>query len=668
VKAVLVGLCVAWPAWCGKAAETNSAITVMVMDPLSKRLACACVKGYAQRDYALLGQHLTERLGRPVRIVEGETLQKGLMQAEKSSVLLIIGKDSVVRQEAPGEGLTVRPLAGLSGQDGKTTLTGLFVVRKQDPARKLADLAGREFFFGPEAEAEKHGAALEALRAAGVTPPARLETRAGCNQAILDLNESTNQPAPVAIISSYALPLVTGCGLSDKEALRVVGETKPVPFITVFGTEQLDAATEAQVLKALLEVRKDKPLRKALETKSGFLPYKPALAGPKTASTEDWPQWLGPSRNGQAAWLPEKLPEPARFLWRKPLDSPGLAGLSVSEGRVVVPGRDSADQSDVFQCLDAATGVEVWRLSYGAEGKLDYGAAPRATPLIHDGRVYLLGAFGDLHCVQLKDGAVLWRRQLRDDYGARPPRWGYAASPLLADGKLILAPGAEAASLVALDPKTGEERWRCAGRPAAYASFIRANAGGRTQVIGYDATTLGGWEAATGKRLWELRPENDGDFNVPTPQMVNDKLFVATENNGARLYAFHRDGTLNPSPVGANDRLRPDCATPIAVGRFVIGCANELLCLDAADGLKASSASNDPAFADFAAIVASGDRALLVTRGGEVLLVRANEGGCRILSRQFPFGEGEIYAAPALSGTRLLLRNSREVGCLELGP
>ena len=669
-KTVLLALSCAVVASRVGAVETSSApLTVIVMDPLSKRLACACVKDYAQRDYAALGDYLTAKLGRPVRIVEGETLQKGLMQAEKSSVALIIAKDSVARHDAPGEGLSLRPLAQLSGQDGKTTLTGLFVVRKNDAAKDLAALAGREFFFGSEAEIEKHGAALDALRIAGVPPPAELQTRAGCNQAILDLIDSTNNPPPVAVISSYALPLVTGCGISDKESLRVIGETKPAPFITVFATENLDATTEAKVVKALLAVRKDKALRKMMETKSGFVPAKPKPPAPKTAVTVDWPQWLGPGRNGQAAWLPEVLPDPPRFIWRKQLDSPGLAGLVVSGGRVIVSGRDATGKADVFQCMDAASGRELWRLTYAAEGELDYGASPRATPLILDGCVYLFGAFGHFHCVRLSDGVVQWKKDICKTFNARPPKWGYAASPLAVDGKLILAPGGAEASLVALDPKTGREIWRCAGRPAAYASFVHATAGGHQELIGYDESTLGGWELQTGRRLWEIRPENEGDFNVPTPQIVDGRLFVATENNGARLYDFNPDGTIKPSPVAKNDLLSPDSATPVASGRFIVGCRAGLQCLDHRSGLTPAAGSGDPAFSEFASIIAAGDRVLVTTREGEMLLVRVSGERCEILGRQFPFGEGgEIYSAPALVGSRLFLRNNHEIACFELTP
>ena len=161
--------------------------------------------------------------------------------------------------------------------------------------------------------------------------------------------------------------------------------------------------------------------------------------------------------------------------------------------------RDVADTGDLIRCLDAQTGKEVWQVAYLTEGLIkDYGNVPRATPLIHGDKVYTLGGLGDLRCIELSGGRVVWSKNLAADYGTQVPTWGFSASPLAVDDKLIVNPGAKEAAVVALDCSTGKELWRCAGLPPAYASFIAGTFGGVRQVVGYDEKSLGGWDLTDG--------------------------------------------------------------------------------------------------------------------------------------------------------------------------
>jgi len=147
--------------------ESARPLVLVVMDPLAAPLACACVRGYAQRDYAKLGAYLEGKLHRPVKVVFDDDLA-GAMSGADGRADLIVGKQATVLYDARECKLAVRPLAMLTGKDGSTTITGLFVVPSRDPAKTAADLKGyRIFFGGPEAE-EKNAAAKAALRAAGV--------------------------------------------------------------------------------------------------------------------------------------------------------------------------------------------------------------------------------------------------------------------------------------------------------------------------------------------------------------------------------------------------------------------------------------------------------------------------------------------------------------------
>jgi outer membrane protein assembly factor BamB len=191
---------------------------------------------------------------------------------------------------------------------------------------------------------------------------------------------------------------------------------------------------------------------------------------------------------------------------------------------VIVSDREVMDTLDSFKCLRAADGKEIWSHQYLAAGALDYGNSPRATPLIYADFVYLFGAFGHLTCAELATGKVVWEIDTRDKFGADDERkWGTCSSPLIAENKLIINPGAEDASVVALDPKTGDTVWKTPGGPASYGSFLAGTFGGVSQIVGFDLTAMCGWDAATGKRLWRRVPDAHSQFNVATPVQVGDR-------------------------------------------------------------------------------------------------------------------------------------------------
>jgi outer membrane protein assembly factor BamB len=354
-------------------------------------------------------------------------------------------------------------------------------------------------------------------------------------------------------------------------------------------------------------------------------------------------------------------------VWTAPLTGAALGGIAATNSQVIVPDRDLTGASDIFRCLDAATGEQLWQLEHISPGELDYGNTPRATPLIHDGAVYLLGAFGHLHCVDLLTGAPLWDKDLPLEYGAPLPTWGYTSSPLVADGKLIVNPGAAEAAVVALDPADGSEIWKSPGQPAAYSSFIAGAFGGVRQVVGYDKTSLGGWDLKTGRRLWTLVPPNPDDFNVPTPIDLGGRLLVSTENNGTRLYQFHRDGTIDPQPIAENLDLAPDTSTPVIAAGLLFGCWGDLVCLDARNGLRSLWTGKHRAFRDYASLVATDDRVLVTSVKGELMLAAVEPTGFRLLSRHEAFdGPSEVHAHPAFVGSRIYIRNDDSVRCLEL--
>ncbi len=664
-------------------------LALIVMDPLAAPLSCPCVKGYAQRDYQRLADFLAKRLGRPVELAYAESLGKG-MEKLGGRADIVIGKRSVVLADAARAQVKLEPVAALGNKDGTLYQTGLLVVYSSSTAQKPADLRDFRVILGTADCDEKNAAARALLAEHGVQLPAEVETSAACSDGATVVVEAGAAAKVATVISSYAKPLLEGCGTIKRGDLRVIGETKRVPFVVAFVAEGV--ADRGTLVEALLATPDEPLIRLALESKQGFVPEpdlsRPADEAKNAAGSESpaassnseqseagrapdaqaaWPGWRGTHRDAQVAVLPESLAEPPAVQWEYRLSQLGLGGISASATCVVVSDRDPLDQFDVFTCLNASDGVRLWSVRYPAPGRLDYGNSPRATPLIDQDRVYLLGAFGHLNAVDLATGKVLWKKNLRRDFGASDQLvWGVCSSPIVSNGLLIVNPGGPDASLVAFNRENGEVVWQTPGRAAAFASFVERRTSDVVQVIGYDKESLGGWDVRTGMRLWEIQPEVSGDFNVPTPVLIEDRLFVNTENNGGRLFAFGADGAARPEPTAVSADLTHDSQTPVLAGNRLLAVSHGLYCLDAKT-LETIWKSDDPAFSEYAALIASPTRVLALSQEGELLLLDAAADALHIVSRwSLSQDKVSVLSHPALVGSRLYVRLGKRLVCFGL--
>jgi ABC-type phosphate/phosphonate transport system substrate-binding protein len=249
----------------------NADLTIVVMDPMSTPLACDCVQGYAQRKYEKLADYLQERTGKTVRVVWSESLTKALEGQAEGKAHIVIGKDSVVRFDATESKKEYVPVAQLTDMKGTVMQCGLFVVLKDDPAASLLDVDGYTFLWGPEDCDEKSKAPRAKVK------ELEIEAKDGticesCSVAAKQLIADGLEKKTVAVISSYAAPLLEGCGTIKKGDLRIIGESDEVPFVSVFIDGKVAAETRNQVADALLTMKSDDML-KALETKSGFVAY-----------------------------------------------------------------------------------------------------------------------------------------------------------------------------------------------------------------------------------------------------------------------------------------------------------------------------------------------------------------------------------------------------------
>ena len=245
--------------------------TIVVMDPMAAPLACDCVQGYAQRKYERLADYLADKTGKKVRVVWSESLTKALAEEAAGKAHLVIGKDSVIRHDAKNSKRDLLPMAQLTDMQGSVMQRGLFVVLKDDPAATLLDIEGYSILWGPEDCDEKSAAPRETLKELELEIVNGNEC-ASCSIAAKQLAADGLTKKQVAVISSYAAPLLEGCGTIKKGDLRIIGNSDDVPFISVFADANLPKSDLDTVARALLQMKSAEMLA-ALETKEGFVLY-----------------------------------------------------------------------------------------------------------------------------------------------------------------------------------------------------------------------------------------------------------------------------------------------------------------------------------------------------------------------------------------------------------
>ena len=197
-------------------------------------------------------------------------MQKAL-EATENQADLIIGKDSVVIADAASADIDVERIGMLTDKLGQTTQHGLIVVRHDDPAQQLSDLNGYEVIFGPANCEEKNSAAIELLKAAKVAIPGELTIDEACSTGATKVVELGGRKQLAAVISSYAAPLLEGCGTIKKGDLRVIGKTKDVPFVTAYVNKSLPAAEQSAIQAELLTLVEAPEVCEKLETLIGFV-------------------------------------------------------------------------------------------------------------------------------------------------------------------------------------------------------------------------------------------------------------------------------------------------------------------------------------------------------------------------------------------------------------
>jgi outer membrane protein assembly factor BamB len=374
----------------------------------------------------------------------------------------------------------------------------------------------------------------------------------------------------------------------------------------------------------------------------------------RAAAADDWPQWGGPQRD--LVWreigIVEKLPavDPSTGMlprkWTAKIGS-GYAGPAVDSGRVFVTDRLADQKLERVLCFDADTGNELWKHEYEARYTISYPLGPRATPTVHGGRVYTLGAMGNLFCFDVETGRIVWQKYLPTDFGTDIPAWGMAAAPLIdGDQLIVLAGGKPGAMVVSLDKNTGAERWRALdGKEPGYCAPVILEFGGRRQLIIWHPAAVVGLDPATGKELWQVPFDVQSGLTIPTPRKLDNRLFVTSFYNGPLMIDLAEDGvspkvlwhTGPNSTERTNDSLHAIMCTPIVRKDFIygVGSYGELRCLDSDTG-KIVWETYDATGHDRwwnAFLVPHGDGVAICNEQGDIIFAKLSGEGYEELSR-----------------------------------
>ena len=328
---------------------------------------------------------------------------------------------------------------------------------------------------------------------------------------------------------------------------------------------------------------------------------------------DDWPQWLGPERDsvwrekGIVSSFPAGGPP---VVWRAEIGS-GYSGPAVAHGRVYVLDHQFAKASDKptdpfargtipgverIVCLNADDGKTVWRHEYDCPYTVSYPAGPRTTPVVSDGKVFTLGAEGNLFCLDAKAGSVVWSRDFKQDYNIKTPMWGFAGNPLLDGKKLICLAGGSSSTVVALDKNTGKEIWRAlSAKEPGYCSPVIFKAGGVRQLIVWDPESVNSLDPETGKVYWSLKSSQPirAGMTIPTPRKMDDLLFLTCFYNGSWMLKLDASKPAATTVWQSQrvsekntDALHSTLSTPFLEDGYIYGVCSygQLRCLNAATG------------------------------------------------------------------------------------
>jgi len=439
-----------------------------------------------------------------------------------------------------------------------------------------------------------------------------------------------------------------------------------------------------------------------------------ALLAVSPAMADDWPQWLGPKRDGvwRETGIVKKLPDKLPVVWRTPIGE-GYSGPAVANGFVYVTDwvRDQGTKApgspfnntavlpgnERVHCLDAKTGEIKWTHTYACPYKVSYAAGPRCTPVVAGDRVYTLGTMGHLFCLDAKTGKPIWSKNFPEQFQSKTPLWGFSAHPLLDGDRLICMVGGQDDSLaVAFDAATGKERWRTLTtiepiHGPGYAPPVIVNVGTTRQLILWYPEGVSGVDPESGKVYWTQLFAVKAGLTVPTPRLEGDRLFLTSFYNGSMMLQLAQDKpaarVLWRARENVTERktegLHSIMSTPVLKDGHIYGVCSygQLRCLKIDSGervwedLTATNLRGKQKEERWglAFLIPHEDRFFLFNEHGELILANLSPDGYRELGRvkvvepTNPLvNRPVVWMHPAFANKCIYARNDKEIVCASL--
>lgn len=387
--------------------------------------------------------------------------------------------------------------------------------------------------------------------------------------------------------------------------------------------------------------------------------------------SSSWTDFRGPTRDGVyrspilTSWPREGL----RRLWKQPVGA-GYASFVAADGRAFTI--EQRRNQEVAAAYDVQTGRELWTNAWNANFQESMGGdGPRATPTYHEGRVYALGAEGELRVLDAAKGALIWRKNILSDNGASNISWGVSGSPLIVDDKVIVQPGGtRGKSVVAYSREDGAPVWSVLNDEASYTSPMLATLGGVRQIVAVTATRIVGLTPENGALLWEYPWNTYMGINVAQPIVIaqsdRDRIFIsAGYGHGAAVFeVIPAGGKFQTKTVWENQRMKNKFTSSVLHNGHIYGLDESILASINADTGEQNWKGGRYGYGQ---IMLTGNHIIVLTEEGDVVLVNATPARHEELAR-FSAIEGKTWNHPAIVDGKLLVRNIQEMAAFDIAP
>jgi len=388
-----------------------------------------------------------------------------------------------------------------------------------------------------------------------------------------------------------------------------------------------------------------------------------------TAQANDWPRYQGVKFDGistETDWDSDWSDGKPAIAWTKNVGR-GANCVVVIDGKLITSG--FADGQNTVYVLDAKTGEEIWTHSYRTRGDNGFGrtypGGAQGTPTVEGDRVYVVGQYGTLLCLDIARKQVVWQRDLKKDFGGKHGNWGYAFSPLVVDDLLIIDVGGSKASTVALDKNTGRVKWAAGSDKVGYSSPVIHEIAGRDTLLIHKADALVALSPTNGKEYWRYRWPAQYGISAPLPIVSGDFVFLTTGyNKGSALLKVSRSGVQR---VYQQRELSAQMASPILYDKhiYVVTGNNDrgdLACFEFATGKEKW---RDGTFGA-GSIKIAGDKLIALSEKGELRVGPASPEGFRPTGKMQVLS-GRCWVAPVLSHGRIYCKNNEgKLVCLDV--